>query len=156
MISTTTLFLFSILFFRFEDTAELTHNCILYKVCFYDIYLSNISKNKISKFSNDRIWTYEVVTLNLEFNWFDRSQTLLFALKIFNLDCYLLFRYLLLRQLLYLEIFYSCLVSSDRDSIFFNIRKFIGICIIISNSCSYFFCFIIRFVLAKNKHESHH
>ena len=59
--------------------------------------------------------------------------------------CYLLFRYLLLRQLLYLEIFYSCLVSSDRDSIFFNIRKFIGICIIISNSCSYFFCFIIRF-----------
>ena len=91
MISTTTLFLFSILFFRFEDTAELTHNCILYKVCFYAIYLSNISKNKISKFSNDRIWTYEVVTLNLEFNWFDRSQTLLFAFSIFVVETVTIF-----------------------------------------------------------------
>jgi len=74
MISTTTLFLFSILFFRFEDTAELTHNCILYKVCFYDIYL-----------------TYEVVTLNLEFNWFDRSQTLLFAFSIFVVETVTIF-----------------------------------------------------------------
>ena len=85
MISTTTLFLFSILFFRFEDTAELTHNSR------YDIYLSNISKNKISKFSNDRIWTYEVVTLNLEFNWFDRSQTLLFAFSIFVVETVTIF-----------------------------------------------------------------
>ena len=64
---------------------------VLYKVCFYDIYLSNISKNKISKFSNDRIWTYEVVTLNLEFNWFDRSQTLLFAFSIFVVETVTIF-----------------------------------------------------------------
>ena len=97
------------MFFRFEDTAELTHNCKLactataaplqgmifkyqsWKVWFYDIYLSNISKNKISKFSNDRIWTYEVVTLNLEFNWFDRSQTLLFAFSIFVVETVTIF-----------------------------------------------------------------
>ena len=58
MISTTTLFLFSILFFRFEDTAELTHNCILYKVCFYDIYLSNISMFNIE------YWYISITTTN--------------------------------------------------------------------------------------------
>ena len=61
MISTTTLFLFSILFFRFEDTAELTHNCKL--AC---TATAAPLQGMIFKYQSWKVWFYDISLIDYQ------------------------------------------------------------------------------------------